>query len=123
MDLLEHYHSVHAVNLLGQRDAEAMLSAAYSDHLASLKRTLRHIPPSEKESVNGSNKGTVALTPYDFHASVKATGTEGVKYDFSTALSEVVASMQDFGWTALDTSTGQIIESQNGVFRTNCLDW
>lgn len=123
IDLLDHYHSVHAVNLLGQRDAEAMLSAAYSEHLDSLKRTLQRTPRTEKEGLHATNESTVSLTPYDFHASVKTGGTEGVKYDFSTRLAEVVRSMQDYGWTAVDTSTGQIIESQTGIFRTNCLDW
>ena len=123
LGLMEHYHSVHAVNLLGQKDAEAMLSAAYSDHLESLKRTLERMPESEKAEMQAKPHGDLSLTPYDFHASVRTSGTEGVKYDFSSRLSEVVRSMDDFGWTAVDTATGQIVERQNGVFRVNCLDW
>jgi hypothetical protein len=123
IDLLEHYHSVHAVNLLGQKDAEAMLSAAYSEHLVSLQKTLEKTPSSEKAAMDANKRGTVSLTPYDFHASVRASGTEGVKYDFSARLGEVVRSMRNFGWTAVDSTTGQIIELQNGIFRVNCLDW
>lgn len=123
LGLLEHYHSVHAVNLLGQKDAEAMLSAAYSDHLDSLKRTLERTPATEKAEMDARPRGTLSLTPYDFHASVRTSGTEGVKYDFSSRLREVVKSMNEFGWTAVDTATGQIVEQQNGVFRVNCLDW
>jgi hypothetical protein len=31
--------------------------------------------------------------------------------------------MDHFGWTVVDSGTGQIIEQQQGVFRVNCLDW
>jgi hypothetical protein len=72
----------------------------------------------------GANpRGTLSLTLYDFHASVRTSGTEGVKYDFSSRISEIVNSMDEFGWTAVDSATGQIVEQQNGVFRVNCLDW
>ncbi|KAK4689930.1 synaptojanin, partial [Tremellales sp. Uapishka_1] len=118
LDLMQHYHSVHAINLLGQKDAESMLSLAYTDHLANLKRTLDKMPSSEKKGV-----GTLSLTAYDFHASVKIGGHEAVKYDFASRLQEVNDSMHDFGWTAIDASSGQIIELQDGVFRVNCLDW
>ncbi|KAK8861609.1 hypothetical protein IAR55_002432 [Kwoniella newhampshirensis] len=120
LELLEQYHSVHAVNLLGQKDAESMLSAAYSDHLATLKYTLE--PPQEKEEIPGAPRGMLQLTPYDFHSAVKANGQETVKFDFSTRLGEVMESMENFGWTAIDATTGQVIEQQQGVFRTNCLD-
>ena len=100
-----------------------MLSAAYSDHLDSLKHTLEHTSAAEKAEMDAKPNGTLALTPYDFHASVRTSGTEGVKYDFSSGLSEVVRSMDEFGWTAVDSATGQIVEQQNGVFRVNCLDW
>ena len=116
---MEHYRSVHAVNLLGQKDAESMLSCAYSDHLAALKSTLDLEPVFEKTG----GRGDLSLTPYDFHQVVRANGHEAVKYDFSSGLREVVRSMDSFGWTAVDRTTGQIIELQNGVFRVNCLDW
>lgn len=100
-----------------------MLSAAYSDHLAQLKSTLDRTPASEKAKAGAVPKGTLNLTPYDFHAVVRESGHDAVKYDFSTGLREVVESSDDFGWTSIDLSSGDLIEEQNGAFRTNCLDW
>ncbi|OCF43348.1 hypothetical protein I317_02786 [Kwoniella heveanensis CBS 569] len=122
LGLIEHYHSVHAVNLLGQKDAEAMLSQAYSDHLASLRRTLERTPIQQPNSIDEPSRGKLDLTPYDFHAAVKTGGHEMVKYDFSMRLGKVADSMEEFGWTAIDANTGGVIERQGGVFRTNCLD-
>lgn len=115
MELLHHYHSVYAINLLGQKDAEAMLSASYSDHLESLKHTL--------DRVTADQSHPVELLPYDFHATVRTHGHEGVRYDFGTRLREIVVARQNFGWTAVDSQFGQIVEQQKGVFRVNCLDW
>ena len=118
LDLMEHYQSVHAINLLGQKDAEAMLSGAYSERLSDLKTTLDRIPASAKAS-----SGTLSLTPYDFHAVVKVSGHDAVRYDLANRLSEVADSIERYGWTAIDAGTGQIVERQEGVFRVNCLDW
>lgn len=100
-----------------------MLSAAYSDHLAGLKRTLNSTPASEKKSMDAKARGTVELTQYDFHAAVKTNGNEAVRYDLSNRLQEIADSTERFGWTAIDTASGQIVEQQQGVFRINCLDW
>ena len=100
-----------------------MLSAAYSDHLERLKETLEAHPLDEKALSNHDTKGSVDLTAYDFHAAIRANGQDAPKYDFSTRLRGVVDSMERFGWTAIDPSSGQIIEKQQGVFRVNCLDW
>ena len=123
LDLLEQYHSVHAINLLGQRDAESMLSAAYADHMAKLKATLESTPISEKKAMDVQTRGTITLTQYDFHAAIKTTGNEAVRYDFLNRLLPVSESIGKYGWTAVDSDTGQIIEQQKGVFRVNCLDW
>jgi gamma-glutamylcysteine synthetase len=93
-----------------------MLSQSFSEHLKSLKSTLDRSEKSE-------NRGTVDLTPYDFHAAVKVGGNEGVRYDIGRGMKGVVAGMENFGWTAIDSETGEVIEEQQGVFRTNCLDW
>jgi hypothetical protein len=100
-----------------------MLSAAYSDHLLQLKSTLEHTPLSEKKKAGAVPQGTLDLTPYDFHAVVREKGHDAVKYDFSTGIREVVRSSDNFGWTSIDISSGQMIEEQNGAFRVNCLDW
>ncbi|WVQ93452.1 hypothetical protein IAU59_000526 [Kwoniella sp. CBS 9459] len=122
LELIEQYHAVHAVNLLGQKDAESMLSQAYSDHLSTLKRNLERTPVQQPNSIDEPAKGKLDLTPYDFHAAVKTGGHEMVKFDFSMRLGKVVDSMEEFGWTAIDASTGGVIEKQRGIFRTNCLD-
>nr|XP_019050419.1 phosphatidylinositol phosphate phosphatase [Kwoniella bestiolae CBS 10118]OCF29349.1 phosphatidylinositol phosphate phosphatase [Kwoniella bestiolae CBS 10118] len=121
LELMEQYHSIHAINLLGQKDAESMLSSAYSHHLESLNHTLES-NPEKHDTVDDRTRGTIDLTPYDFHYAVKMGGHEMVKYDFSMRLNEVVDSMERFGWTAIDCGDGQVIEKQDGVFRVNCLD-
>ncbi|KAL7419534.1 Inositol-1,4,5-trisphosphate 5-phosphatase 1 [Cryptotrichosporon argae] len=122
LELLEHYHAVHAVNLLGHKDAESMLSSAYSDHLRALRQTLEAAPPEETAHMHAPPHDAVTLTPYDFHAAVKMGGHEGVRSDFANRLREVTRSVERFGWTAIETASGQIIEQQQGVFRVNCLD-
>ena len=94
-----------------------MLSSAYSDHCRALQQTLQEVPVDEKDA-----EGSLNYTSYDFHAQVKAGGNDQVRYDFERSLHEVVKSMEDFGWTAINAS-GETVESQRGVFRTNCLDW
>lgn len=100
-----------------------MLSAAYSHHLDILKATLEAMPDVEKSILRAKHRGTVNLTPYDFHSVVRASGQDAVKFDMSSRLREVAESTEDFGWTAIDAATGQVIELQQGVFRINCLDW
>jgi hypothetical protein len=100
-----------------------MLSNAYSDHLAKLKSTLASTSGKEKNGLEATESGTLELTPYDFHAAVKIGGHESVRQDFANRLREVKLSMGRFGWTAIDSESGQIVEQQDGVFRVNCLDW
>jgi hypothetical protein len=106
-DLLDHYGAVHAINLLGQKDAESMLSAAYRDRFAALQAVV----------------GTESLeyTSYDFHAVVRFGGHEAVRADLAD-LPDITESMTQFGITAIDKATGDAVEQQHGVFRTNCLD-
>lgn len=113
---------MHAINLLGQKDAEFMLSEAYAYHMKELKKTVDTAPKADL-GISPSMGQTLQLTPYDFHAAVKNGGHEMVRFDIETRLIEVWESMEDFGWTAVDSASGQIIENQLGVFRVNCLDW
>lgn len=130
LELLHHYHSVHAINLLGQKDAEAMLSAAYDLHLANLQRSLHDMAEDdlEKEHLrqdggSASSSPEVALTPYDFHQVVKMQGHEAVRYDIGTKIREVVRSRKKYGWTAVERETGRLTRVQQGAYRVNCLDW
>lgn len=110
-ELVHQYHSVHAINLLGQKDNEVLLSNAYTSHLESLSKAMDH------------SQGDISLTAYDFHAVVKVGGHEAVRVDFSKRLREISQRREQFGWTTIDRRTGEIVERQKGVFRTNCLDW
>lgn len=123
LELLSEYNSIHAINLLGQKDAESMLSQAYSSHLASLKSALDKAPPEEKERMNAAPRGALELSPYDFHSAVRLGGHDKVRYDLDKSLREVVSSRERFGWTVVDMDNEDVVEEQQGVFRTNCLDW
>lgn len=122
LELLSEYSSIHAINLLGQKDAESMLSQAYSSHLTSLKCALDKAPPEEKERMNAAPRGTLELSPYDFHSAVRLGGHDKVRYDLDRSLREVVSSRERFGWTVVDMDNGDVVEEQQGVFRVNCLD-
>ena len=68
--LTEQYGYVHAINLLGTKDAEANLTAAYARHL--------HIA----KGVWGDDIG---ITHYDFHQAVRISGHESVMRDLRYA--------------------------------------
>lgn len=100
-----------------------MLSQAYSSHLVSLKSALDNAPVEEKERMNVAQHGALELSPYDFHSAVRLGGHDKVRYDFDRNLREVVDNREKFGWTVVDMENGDVVEEQQGVFRTNCLDW
>jgi hypothetical protein len=64
--LTEQYGYVHAINLLGSKDAEANLTAAYARHL--------HIA----KGVYGEDIG---ITHYDFHQAVRVGGHDSIMRD------------------------------------------
>lgn len=111
LDLLGHYHAVHAINLLGQKDAEAMLSQAYSERFAALRTSLQR----------ESRHEALVYTPYDFHSAVRVGGHDAVRADLSGS-AEIDKSIEAFGYTAVDSESGGVVERQAGVFRVNCLD-
>lgn len=115
LDLLDHYDAVHAVNLLGHRDAEAMLSLAYSDRFGALKESLKH------GEAGGPAPEALVYTPYDFHSAVRVGGHEAVNADMAGSR-DIEDSVEGFGYTAVDTESGEVIQKQAGVFRVNCLD-
>lgn len=104
--LTEQYGYVHAINLLGTKDAEANLTAAYARHL--------HIA----KGVWGDDIG---ITHYDFHQVVRVSGHESILRDLRR-LGSVADNIDRFGFTMCDAGTDEIITEQKGVFRTNCLD-
>jgi hypothetical protein len=64
--LTEQYGYVHAINLLGTKDAEASLTAAYARHLQIAK------------GVWGDD---IDITHYDFHQAVRMSGHDNVMRD------------------------------------------
>ncbi|KAN0064942.1 Inositol-1,4,5-trisphosphate 5-phosphatase 1 [Thecaphora frezii] len=125
-DLISHYSQVHAVNLLGTRDAETVLSAAYAEHVrSSSAEALAVLPPDE--DANGQDADVdigdrVGLTNFDFHAVSRSMGgLEGVRNELRF-LGPVQLKRKAFGYTVLDPRDGTLLKQQRGVFRTNCLD-
>ncbi|KAH9939988.1 DNase I-like protein [Amylocystis lapponica] len=104
--LTEEYDAVHAINLLGTKENEAILTAAYARHLQ-----LAHSVFAD----------AVGITHFDFHNAVKVGGHESVFREIRR-LESVVANVDKFGFTMTDLSSNEIITEQKGVFRTNCLD-
>lgn len=90
-----------------------MLSEAYNKHLQSLISTLR----SDEETFETSDP--IGLTAYDFHAQVKAGGHDLVKEDFQQRLAAIREAREKFRWTVIDRAGGELVERQQGVFRTN----
>jgi synaptojanin len=66
------YGAVHAINLLGSKENEAILTLAYGKHLDISK------------AIFGDNLG---ITHFDFHAAVKFGGHDGVIKDLRFELS------------------------------------
>ncbi|KAI0775957.1 DNase I-like protein [Trametes elegans] len=104
--LVEEYGAVHAINLLGTKENEAALTAAYSRHMKSAQHALGD---------------SIGLTNFDFHAAVRFGGHESVFREIRR-LETVVDNLDKFGFAMADASTNEIITEQKGVFRTNCLD-
>ena len=73
--LSDEYGAVHAINLLGTKENEAILTAAYAKHLGIAK------------GIWGNDLG---ITNYDFHAAVRTGGHDSViqdiRYVFFSAL-------------------------------------
>ncbi|KAH9943297.1 inositol polyphosphate phosphatase [Epithele typhae] len=104
--LVEEYGAVHAINLLGQKENEATLTAAYARHM---------------QIARNSVGDTVGITNFDFHAAVKYGGHESVFREIRR-LESVVDNIDRFGFAMADAGSGEIITEQKGIFRTNCLD-
>ncbi|TDL29681.1 DNase I-like protein, partial [Rickenella mellea] len=105
-NLMEEYVAVHAINLLGTKENEAILSSAYAHHV--------HI-------ARGVFGNDIGISHFDFHNVVRLVGHEGVVRELRhiDALRE---SLDKFGYTMYDPAFGELLSEQAGVFRTNCLD-
>lgn len=63
LQLTEEYGAVHAVNLLGTKENEASLTAAYARHLQIARNTFGN---------------SIGLTNFDFHNAVRLYGHDNV---------------------------------------------
>uniref|UniRef100_A0A8H8CK11 phosphoinositide 5-phosphatase n=1 Tax=Psilocybe cubensis TaxID=181762 RepID=A0A8H8CK11_PSICU len=104
--LMEEYGSIHAVNLLGQKENEASLTNAYARHLQISRAAL------------GDELG---ITHFDFHNAVRIGGHDNVIREVKR-IESIVDNVDKFGFTMCDASSDELVTDQRGVFRTNCLD-
>ncbi|KAF8165492.1 inositol polyphosphate phosphatase [Crassisporium funariophilum] len=104
--LMEEYGSVHAINLLGQKENEASLTNAYARHLQIARAALGDV---------------LGITHFDFHNAVRVGGHDSVIRELRRT-EAIVDHVDRFGFTMCDTSSDEIVTDQKGVFRTNCLD-
>ncbi|KAI0796871.1 DNase I-like protein [Abortiporus biennis] len=104
--LTEEYGFVHAINLLGTKENETILTTAYD-------RALHSAPDLFSENVG--------ITHFDFHNAVRINGHEYVIRDLKRQ-EGVADNIDKFGFTMADATNNEIITQQRGVFRTNCLD-
>ncbi|KIY47483.1 DNase I-like protein [Fistulina hepatica ATCC 64428] len=105
--LIEEYGGgVHAVNLLGSKENEAILTSAYARHI---------------QTVGASLGETVDITHFDFHNVVKMGGHEYLARELRRC-ETLVNYVDKFGFTMCDASNDEVVTKQSGVFRTNCLD-
>ena len=101
-DLLDEYHRVCAVDLLGMRDAERALSDAYRTHLREL------------------NAADVTYTHYDFHALTKSISSLEIVAQELDRRRDMQAQRQSQKY-ALHRGQAEL-QRQSGVFRINCFD-
>ncbi|CBQ72962.1 related to phosphatidylinositol phosphate phosphatase [Sporisorium reilianum SRZ2] len=127
-DLISHYSRVHAINLLGTRDAETVLTSTYAEHMRySAAENIAVLPSDESISArddivadDGSER--IGLTNFDFHTVSRNTGgIDGVRSELRY-LGPVQLKRKAFGYSLIDTANGQMLRRQKGIFRTNCLD-
>ncbi|KAF8528795.1 phosphatidylinositol phosphate phosphatase [Hysterangium stoloniferum] len=104
--LVEQYSAVHAINLLGIKENEAILTTAYCQHLKAGK---------------AAGGEAIGFTNFDFHTIVRNLGHDSVTKEL-LRIGGLYQDLDRFGWTICDLATGDIVTHQTGVFRTNCLD-
>ncbi|KAH7930711.1 DNase I-like protein [Leucogyrophana mollusca] len=104
--LMEEYGATHAINLLGSKENEAILTSAYAKHLQLAR------------GIWGDDLG---VTHYDFHNAVRIGGHDSIVRDLRR-LESISDNMDRYGFTMCDTSSDVVVTEQKGVFRTNCLD-
>ncbi|KAJ8086868.1 Inositol-1,4,5-trisphosphate 5-phosphatase 1 [Marasmius tenuissimus] len=104
--LMEEYGAAHAINLLGSKENEAILTNAYDRHLQVARSGIGD---------------TLNITHFDFHNQVRIGGHDSVLRELRRM--EIITDQVDkFGFTTCDARTDDLVTDQRGIFRTNCLD-
>ena len=103
------------MNLLGSKTDEELLTSSYLSHLNAAATT------------NESIASNTSLTSFDFHARTRIVGLEAMQ-DQLMQEPPVHDALSSFGYTLMTVdpqsqTQGHLITKQEGVFRTNCLDW
>ncbi|KAG0083325.1 inositol polyphosphate 5-phosphatase [Podila epicladia] len=103
-ELVNKYEEVHIIDLLGTKDqGEMTLSQEYKNQVQSIG------PPLLDH---------LHMTRFDYHTQVK-----GGNYDqLQSLLQHVKRDSEKYGYFYHDLISNTIIQTQRGVFRTNCLD-
>ncbi|KAJ1308885.1 hypothetical protein OPQ81_004572 [Rhizoctonia solani] len=104
--LIEEYETVHIINLLGTKENETALTAAYTAHLQTLR---------------ASGNSEVGMSNLDFHGVVRMMGHDAVPTTLKS-LEGVQNGLHNYGFTTVEHASNAVIAPQVGVFRTNCLD-
>ncbi|KAI7900605.1 SacI homology domain-containing protein [Cokeromyces recurvatus] len=103
-ELISRYNSVSNVNLLSQRETstagETLLSNTYNTAVERL----------------GYSPSIVRMVNFDLHAECRGGNYDNV----SILLKDIRHIMDDYGFFLMDTD--EIINTQKGIFRTNCMD-
>lgn len=105
--LIRTYGAIQVVNLVEKRGTEGQIGTRY-------ERTVEHINTLTKES--SSQAEPLAFEWFDFHHACRGMKFENV----SLLLSQLKDQLENFGSTSAEG--GQMIQSQKGVVRTNCMD-
>ncbi|KAG0328016.1 inositol polyphosphate 5-phosphatase [Dissophora globulifera] len=102
-EIVQTYEDVHILDLLGTKDqGEVTLSQEYRSQVEDLGPLLKHIH----------------MTRFDYHSQVK-----GGNYDqVHGLLNHVRGDSERYGYFYHDLYSNTMVQTQRGVFRTNCLD-
>lgn len=104
-ELLDRYNAVCNINLLSQRDTsggETLLSNEFNRAVNQL----------------GYDEKAVKMVNFDLHAECRGGNYDNV----AILMSDISQYLDIYGFFLMDTDDNQIIFTQKGVFRTNCMD-
>ncbi|OBZ85798.1 Inositol-1,4,5-trisphosphate 5-phosphatase 1 [Choanephora cucurbitarum] len=105
-ELINRYHCVSNINLLSQKETSAAGESVLSQAFNTAVHQLNYDPQ------------LVQMVNFDLHAECRGGNYDNV----SLLMRDIRESMENYGFFLMDTEDNQIICTQKGVFRTNCMD-